>query len=165
MNMLDMLRRTGGLSAISNRLEISPAQSAQVADAFIPFLIAGFRRVFERAGQNGLLFQLESLGGEEMAQAVLMPHDIAASAGDAALRLAFGSREGARRVEFELRGAGGVEPEQLREAMRLFAMLLGGYLAARAEREEIRASDDMGTLLAMDGNDDPLDAILPVGQE
>ncbi|OCC22677.1 hypothetical protein MB02_14700 [Croceicoccus estronivorus] len=161
MNILETLRRTGGLSAISNRLEISPAESAQVADAFLPFLIAGFRRVFERAGQDGLLFQLESLGGEEMAQAVLMPQEIAGSAGDAALRLAFGSREGARNVEAQVRDVIELEPTKLRDAMRLLAMLLGGYLASRAEREEINVTDSMATLLKPNGDKDPLDAILP----
>lgn len=161
MNMLDMLRRTGGLSAIANRLGISPSQSSQVADLLVPYLVAGFRRSYRRLGPDNMLIQLESLGGEEMAQAVLLPDAIPPSAGDAALRLAFGSGENASRVEQALCGLSEVEPEQFRDAMRLLTMLLGGYFAARAERAELSITDGTAEFLGRDEGDDPLDAILP----
>lgn len=162
MNMLDMLRRTGGLSAISNRLDITPAQSARAAEVVVPYLIAGFRRVFRGSGEDGLLVRLESLGGEEMAQTVLIPGDIAASAGDAALRLVFGSSEGADSVEEALRDAVELEPARFRDVMRLLAMLLGGYLAARAERAELGVTDGMAALLGANDSSDLLDAVLPL---
>ena len=162
MNMLDTLRRTGGLSALSSRLGLTPAQSAQVADAVVPYLISGFGRVFRRLGQHGFNTQLESLGGEEMAQAVLIPGVIQPSAGEAALRLAFGSIENADRVEAAFRNAIELEAAYYRDAMRILAMLLGGYLSASIHRAELGEGDGVETLLKPGQSDELLDAVAPL---
>jgi hypothetical protein len=159
--MLDTLRRTGGLSALSNRLGLTPVQSAQVADALTPYLIAAFGRVFRRIGQHAFVTQLETLGGEEMAQAVLIPGPIQPSAGEAVLRFAFGSSENVDRVEQAFRQAVELDPTYYREAMRLLALLLAGYFAARSERPDFGVTDGTAELLDTGEGDELLDAIVP----
>ncbi len=159
MNLLDMLRRTGGLSALSRRLGLTPAQSMQVAEAFLPYMVSGYGRVFRRVGSDAFVYQLGRLGGEEMAQTVLISDVIEPAAGEAALTLAFGSAALVDGVEAALRKAVNVEPGQYREAMRILAMLFGGYLASRAERHELGVPDGIGPLLERSPARDPLKAV------
>ena len=160
--MLDTLRRTGGLSALSNRLGLTPVQSAQVADAVTPYLIAAFARVYRRIGQRAFVAQLETLGSEEMAQAVLIPGPVQPSMGEAVLRFAFGAVENVDRVEQAFRAAMELDPTCYREAMRLLALLLAGYFAARSGRVDFGLTDDgTAALLSTGEGTELLDAIIP----
>ncbi|QZP09578.1 hypothetical protein [Caenibius sp. WL] len=158
MNMLDMLRRTGGLSALSNRLALTPAQSMQIAGTFVPYLLAGFGRAFRREGKSAFLTRLRRLGGADMAQRALTPGAIAPSLGDAVLAVAFSTPAIVGRVERVLRDAVAIGAGDYREAMRLLALLLGGYLSARAEQVELGVADGIEALLDQ-AADDPLAAI------
>lgn len=155
MDMLDMLRRTGGLSALSNRLALTPAQSMQIAGTFVPYLLAGFGRAFRREGKSAFLTRLGRLGGADMAQRALTPGAIAPALGDAVLAIAFGTPAITGRIERALRDAVAIDADDYREAMRLLALLLGGYLAARAEQVELGVTDGIESLLDQ-AADDPL---------
>ncbi|GAD48141.1 hypothetical protein NT2_02_02230 [Caenibius tardaugens NBRC 16725] len=160
MDMLDTLRRTGGLSALTVRLGFLPAQAAAAAEALAPCLIAGYGRSLRRLGEEAFTVQLESLGGEEMAQAVLLPGPIHPSVGDAALRLAFGSSENVDRVESAVQANVTLDPPCHRDVLRLLAMLLGGYLLARADRADFGHKDGLSLLLSRGAADEWLDATL-----
>ena len=104
--------------------------------------------------------RLESLGGEEMAQAVLLPGPIHPSVGDAALRLAFGSNENVARVEAALQASVTLDLPSLRDVLRLLAMLLGGYLLARVDRASFGPKGGLSLLKQRQPADEWLDATL-----
>ena len=163
MILFDVLRRTGGVAAVSARVGMLPAEGSSTMEVCLPYLVAGFRRAYHRLGYEGFQVQLESLGGEEMAQAVLLVDTIVPSAGDAALRLAFGSNEAADKVESVLRGQLSLAPNILREILRLLAMLLVGYLASQAIRPELGWDNGLESALAEAG-ENSLAGILPPDQ-
>lgn len=160
MDMLDTLRRTGALSALTVRLGLLPAQAAAAAEALAPCLIAGYGRSLRSLGDETFSVRLESLGGEEMAQAVLLPGPIHPSVGDAALRLAFGSNENVARVENALQASVTLDLPSLRDVLRLLAMLLGGYLLARVDRASFGQKGGLSLLKQRQPADEWLDATL-----
>ena len=77
-NLLDMLRRSGGIEAVSKQLEIAPGVAAQGVEALLPALVGGFARRGEvagggEAGLGDLVGMLGGLGGGGLAANVLGP--------------------------------------------------------------------------------------------
>lgn len=160
MSMLDMLRRTGGLSALSVRLDLTPTQSADIAGVFLPYLMGGFARAYRRSDDAAFVDRLQMLGGEAMAERVLIPGTIDPSQGDEALKLAFGSNSIRDSVQAVLNKAVAIDGAVCREAMRLLALLLGGYLISQALRVELGIAGGIEPALREGLANDPLAAIV-----
>lgn len=162
--LLDVLRRSGGLAAVSRQLEIAPPLALAAANALLPLVRGGFRRRVEQADSLGtglteLLVWLEGLGGGSLAGAVLQSDAVSPDAGQTILADIFGPQlTGAVVAEAAVQSK--VTPATVQQVLPLLAMLAGGYVAARAGR--MSAADrlaELGPLLDLEGQPNPLDAL------
>jgi hypothetical protein len=125
--ILATLRKSGGISALSRQLGTSPSETIAAADALLPELLAYFLN--HGGGMEGLLKLVDAAGGGAMAQAIMIGKPV--DAGPGALLLAQLQGQGSPAWE-EQPGTAEVDPELRQRMLPLLAMLLGGYLSARA---------------------------------
>lgn len=165
IEMLDTLRRTGGLAALSRHLNLTPTQASAGADALLPFLLGGFKRYCQHHDGDGqglpaLLEMLNQWGDGEMAAAVLIPGNGSMAAGPAMLEAIFGSPEAIASVASAAAERSDLDPAQLRKMLPLLAMLLGGYISIRGG--PLHDNDNgISALLELEHADNPLDEVLP----
>lgn len=179
-DIMEMLRRSGGLEAVSKQLGVPPAIAAAGAEALVPAILGGFSKRSGAAGggESGLgvlLDMLGSMGGGGLAANVLGPDATEAAKGNAILGQIFGSKDVSRSVAADAAGKTGVDESTLKKMLPILAMLIGGYLSARAGGSGAEGSGGLGglgsilgggqagglgSLLDMDGNGNPLDDIL-----
>ena len=68
MDIMDMLRSSGGIDALANQLGVPPATATAGAEALLPAILGGFSKRSEaagggEAGLGGLIGMLGGLGG------------------------------------------------------------------------------------------------------
>ncbi|WP_296677576.1 DUF937 domain-containing protein [Novosphingobium sp.] len=194
MELIEMLRRSGGLDAVSKQLGVPPAIAAAGAEALLPAVIGGFRKHAETAGGGegglgSLIGMLGSLGGGALAANVLGPDSTNISMGNDVLGQIFGSKDVSRSVAADAAERTGIDPETLKRMLPLLAMLVGGYLSARAGGSgsegggllsdlgsviggflaskagsapgpTLNGTGGLGSMLDMNGNGNPLDDII-----
>ena len=176
--LLDTLRRSGGLEAVSKELGIPPATAIAGAEAMLPALLGGFRKRAEaagggEAGLGGLIGLLDTMGGGALAAQVLAPAPTDVSRGNRVLGEIFGSKDVSRTVAAAAATRTGIGPDTLKAILPRLAMLVGGYMAARAGGSGTVGSGDLGRvgeilasggglgrLLDLDGDGNPLDDII-----
>lgn len=130
MQVLDILKSTGGLDAIANQLGISPAMAEAGAGALLPAVIGGFSKQEEAAPSGGGLAEiLGSLGGAGLATNVLGPEPTDVNRGNDVLGQIFGSKDVSRTVAGHAAEQSGVEAGTLKKMLPILAMLVAGYLA------------------------------------
>lgn len=168
--LLDVLRRSGGLAAVAQQLEIAPVAALAAVGALLPLVRGSFRRRVERAesreaGLSDLLTVLERLGGGALASRVLQ-HDLCDPADKAAiLREMFSTRE-QELVIADAAARSGAEPAVVEQALPLLAMLAGGYVWARAGRMSAdERLAELGPLLDLGGDANPLDAVVRIADD
>lgn len=152
MDVMDMLRRSGGVDAIAKQLGIPPATAAAGAEALVPAIVGGFRKQGEAvgggdAGLGSLIGMLGALGGGGLAANVLGPEPTETARGNEVLGEIFGSKDVSRTVAGHAAGQTGLDPELLKQMLPILAMLVGGYLSARARgsgSDSPAATDDGG---------------------
>lgn len=154
MNVMDMLRRSGGLEAVSQQLGIPPAMAAAGAEALLPSILGGFRKQSEAGGGGdiglgALIGALGGLGGGGLAANVLGPDETDVSKGNDVLGQIFGSKDVSRTVADHAGAQAGIDPAILKKMLPLLAMLVGGYLSARASGSgtESSSSGGLGSIL------------------
>jgi len=153
MDMYATLRRSGGIDALARHLGLSPAEGAAVARDLMPHVLPLFRRQFEAAGGGvrglaALADWLAPFGGSGLALAILGPEPIAAVRH---LQVAAGlldGTDGAIGLVEAARRHSAVPARTLAAAVPLLLMLVGGYLAARAEAAGGIDADEIPELLA-----------------
>ncbi|HVR91179.1 MAG TPA: DUF937 domain-containing protein [Novosphingobium sp.] len=138
MDVMDMLRRSGGVDAIAKQLGIPPATAAAGAEAMVPAIVGGFRKQGEAAGGGdtglgSLIGMLGTLGGGGLAANVLGPEPTDTARGNEVLGQIFGSKDVSRTVAGHAAGQTGIDPALLKQMLPILAMLVGGYLSARAQ--------------------------------
>ena len=133
-NLLDMLRRSGGIEAVSKQLGLAPGVAAQGVEALLPALVGGFAKRGEaagggEAGLGALVGVLGGLGGGALAANVLGPDETGDPTGAAWTEAGAldkrGHAEGwklARSVEAEVRDL----------ASRIGALLQAGWTEVRS---------------------------------
>jgi hypothetical protein len=136
MDMMDMLRASGGLDAISNQLGIPPALAEAGAGALLPAIVGGFQKQSDAAGGGegglgSLIGMLGGLGGAGLADNVLGPQETDVNKGNDILGQIFGSKDVSRTVAGHAAGQTGIDPELLKKMLPILAMLVGGYLSSR----------------------------------
>lgn len=151
LDMLDMLRRSGGINAVSNELGIAPAMAAAGVEALLPAVLGGFRKTTEAAGggESGLgalVTMLGGLGGGGLAANVLGPEATELAKGNGVLGQIFGSKDVSRSVAADAAVRTGIDPATLKQMLPLLAMLVGGYLSARAGGSGALGSGGLGGL-------------------
>jgi hypothetical protein len=137
MDVMDVLRRSGGVEAIAKHLGVPPAMAAAGAEALLPAVLGGFQKHSDAAGGGdsglgGLIGMLGGLGGGGLAANVLGPDQTDTSQGDAVLGQIFGSKDVSRTVAGHAATQTGLDPELLKQMLPILAMLVGGYISARA---------------------------------
>ena len=136
MDMLDMLRQSGGLDAMAGQLGITPAQAASGAEALLPAVLGGFKRRSQAggAGEVGigdLIGMLGGLGGGGLAESVISPEPTNVAHGNEVLGQIFGSKDVSRSVAGNASQQTGLDPALLKQMLPILAMLVGGYLSSR----------------------------------
>ncbi len=163
MDVVDMLRRSGGVDAVAKQLEIAPGEAAAGAQALVPAIVGGFARQSAaagggEAGLGSLVAMLGGLGGGDLAANVLGPDPTEIGRGNQVLGEIFGSKDVSRTVAVEAAAQSGVGADTLKRMLPLLAMLIGGYLSARAQGGGKGGQGWIGALL--DPASNPLDAML-----
>lgn len=151
MDMMEMLRRSGGLESMAQQLGIPPAMAATGAEVLLPAIVGGFQKRTDAAGGGetglgGLIGMLGGLGGGELAANVLGPGETDVAKGNDILGQIFGSKDVSRTVATHASGQSGIDPEILKKMLPLLAMLVGGYLSARAGGSGAAGSGGLGGL-------------------
>ena len=191
-SLLDMLRRSGGIEAVSKQLGVPPGVAAQGVEALLPALVGGFAKRGEAAGGGetglgALVGMLGGLGGGGLAANVLGPDETDTGRGNAVLGEVFGSKDVSRSVAADAAARTGIDPEVLKQMLPLLAMLVGCYLSARAGGSGAEGSGGLGglgsilgsvlgdkqggglggigSLLDMDGDGNALDDIIGLGRK
>lgn len=150
MDILATLRRSGGIETLSRRLDVAPAEAGACAEVLTPMLVAGLRGFADNhgGGQGGLdalTSLVESLGGGELAAAVMAPGAVDTARGGAVLQAIFGSEDAARAVAARA-GPASADQDVLVRALPLLAMLVAGYIAARVRGSGAAGSGGLATL-------------------
>ncbi len=130
MDFFAMLWRSGGIDAMARQVGVPPAKAMAGVRALLPPLLDGFRQY--RGGMPELLAVLDELGGGSLAAAVMSVDSVDPAGGEALLARIAGSAE-IRRGLADACKTGGRDPAALEAMLPLLAMLIGGYVAARAE--------------------------------
>ncbi|MEQ1495676.1 MAG: DUF937 domain-containing protein [Novosphingobium sp.] len=136
MDMMDMLRASGGLDAIAGQLGIPPEMAAAGAGALLPAIVGGFQKQSDAGGGGAgglgsLIGMLGGLGGAGLADNVLGPQETDVNKGNDILGQIFGSKDVSRTVAGHASGQTGIDPELLKKMLPILAMLVGGYLSSR----------------------------------
>ena len=134
MDLMDILRQTGGVDAIANQLGIPPAMAQAGAAALLPAVVGGFRKQTEAAGggESGLgslIGMITGLGGSSLATNVLGPEPTQVDTGNEVLGQIFGSKDVSRTVAGQASGQTGIDPALLKKMLPILAMLVAGYLS------------------------------------
>jgi hypothetical protein len=166
MDWLTTLRRSGGINALSRQLGVSPVDVAAGAAALLPALIAGFRQLADRSGRGdagvrGLVDVLVELGGGQLAADVMAPGPLNSEPGNAILDRALGPDVARRAVLIEAERASGIDQALGERMLPGLAMLVGGYITARAGGSGAEGSGGVGELggLLENANDTDSDRI------
>lgn len=166
MDVLDIMRRTGGVNAVAGELAISPQVAASGTEALLPAILGGLAKLRDRTGQGGAMegvtAALRKSGGSSMAEAVLLPGDTNTAPGKLVLQAIFGSPQVSRVVADDAAHKSAIDPAVLRRMLPLLSMLVGGYISARSrDGDNTRANNAwMGSLLDFGADGNPLDAIM-----
>ncbi|MFM5885472.1 MAG: DUF937 domain-containing protein [Novosphingobium sp.] len=148
---MDLLRRSGGIEAVSKQLGVPPAIAAAGAEALLPAIVGGFRKHADgagggEAGLGSLIGMLGSLGGGALAANVLGPDPTDVDQGNGILGQIFGSKDVSRSVAADAAARTGIDPDLLKRMLPILAMLVGGYLSARAGGSGSQGSGGLGGL-------------------
>lgn len=151
MDMMDMLRTSGGLDAIAGQLGIPPEMAQAGAGALLPAIVGGFQKQSEAAGGGegglgSLIGMLGGLGGAGLADNVLGPEETQVDKGNDILGQIFGSKDVSRTVAGHAAGQTGIDPAILKKMLPLLAMLVGGYLSSRGGGGAAQAQGGGGIL-------------------
>ena len=185
MQLSDILGQTGGLRSIARELNLGEDDAAKAAEALGPAVLGGFRKQVEGnpLGVNGLSGMLNQFGGGGLLDSVLSSQPTDTASGNSVLGQIFGSKDVSRAVAQNAASQTGQDPSVLKKMLPMLAMLVAGYMAKKRDAgmakfssdggagltgmgDSMRASraeedaDDLGGLLNLGGQRNPLDEIL-----
>ncbi len=134
MDWVATLRRSGGINALARQIGISPLEATSGVEALLPCLLEGFRAIGNSpAGLPGLLARLGELGDGNLAAEVLGPGPLPVHAGETIVGWLLTDKPGRAAAIAEAAVASGLDPDIVDRLLPPLAMLVGGYIAARAE--------------------------------
>jgi hypothetical protein len=148
MDWLTTLRRSGGINALSRRLGVTPAEVSVAAQALLPALLSGFHQFAERqgggdAGARGLLDELSELGGGQLAADVMGPGTLDTAPGSVIVERMIGPEVARRAILVEAERTAALDQELGDSLLPGLAMLVGGYITARAGGSGAEGSDGL----------------------
>lgn len=182
MDINDVLTQMGGLQSMARELGISESQAKSGAEALLPSVLGGFKKQTQAqpAGLAGLGGLLGQLGGGGLLDEVLSPGATNLNKGNDVLGQIFGSKDVSRTVAKDAAAKSGVDTSILKKMLPMLAMLVAGYMAKKAGTASGQADagggglggmlggilggasrgGDLGSMLDLDGDGNPLDDIL-----
>jgi len=187
VQLQDILNQTGALQSIARELNISEAEATRAASALAPNVLGGFRKQAEAhpQGLDGFSGLLNQFGGAGMLDSILSANPTDTSLGDNVLGKIFGTKDVSRAVAQNAAAQSGQDPSMLKKMLPMLAMLVAGYMAKQRGAGGAKFSADggaglsdalggflgtmpardapgadLGGLLNMGGQRNPLDEIL-----
>lgn len=134
MDWVATLRRSGGINALARQIGASPLEATAGVEALLPCLLKGFREIGNSAvGLPGLLARLDQLGDGNLAAEVLGPGPLGTQAGEAILGWLLQDKAARDAVIAKAAATSGLDQDVVDRLLPPLAMLVGGYIAARAE--------------------------------
>ncbi len=145
MDMLEMVRASGGLDAIAGQLGISNDQAASGAEALLPAVMGGFKKRTQSAGSGesglgDLVGMLGGLGGGGLLSNVLGAEPTDVDTGNQVLGQIFGSKEVSRTVAGQASEQTGLDSSVLKKMLPILAMVVGGYLSSQSSDSDSSSS-------------------------
>jgi hypothetical protein len=154
MELLATLRRSGGINALARQLDVPPATATAGVKALLPVMLSGFRDYTN--GLDRLVDLLAQHGGAALASAVMSVEPTDSAPGSAIVGKLFPD---SAKLSTELQLAAdeaGSDGQFLAQLSPLLAMLIGGYVAARAAAGGLSESE-LKTLFADEAAGAPSD--------
>lgn len=157
MDWLTTLRRSGGINALSRQLGVTPAEVSAGTEALLPALLGGMRHVVDLlgggdAGVRALVAELTALGGGQLAADVMAPGPLDTAPGKTILERIIGPDVAQRAVLVEAARNGGLDQAFGEQILPGLAMLVGGYITARAAGSGAEGSGGLAELSALLGS-------------
>jgi hypothetical protein len=184
VDITELLRQMGGIQSVARDLGINESQATAGLEALLPAVLGGFKKQAQAqpTGLDGLAGMLGGLGGGGLLDEVLSPRPTDVSRGNDVLGQIFGTRDVSRTVAQNAATQTGLDQTLLKKMLPIVAMLVAGMLskqgsAGRAPAGGAGAADilgsllgggsarsrgapDLGSLLDLDRDGNPLDDIL-----
>jgi hypothetical protein len=137
MDWLAILRRSGGIDALARQIGQSPVNALAATEVLLPTLLDGLRDFAQgqgggEAGVRALLAMIDGLGDGSLATEVMGPGPLAANAGDTILEQILPPAANKRRGASDAAATGELDAAMLERMLPVLAMLLCGYISARA---------------------------------
>jgi hypothetical protein len=137
MDWLAILRRSGGIDAVARQVGQSPVNGLAATEALLPTLVDGLRDFAQRegggdAGIRALLAMIDRLGNGSLAAEVMGPGPLTANAGDTILEQTLPPTTSKVGLASDAAAAGQLDAAMLERMLPVLAMLLCGYISARA---------------------------------
>jgi hypothetical protein len=154
MQLIDMLKNSGAVHSMAQKIGIDDDQATAGAAALMPALLGGLEKQ-SRAnseGLSGVASMLGGLGGGDMLDQVLSSNSPDVNAGNGVLGQLFGSKDVSRAVAQNASSSTGLDPALLKKMLPLLAMVVGGYVAKQAQaRNAQRTGTDTQTTQSAGG--------------
>ena len=136
MDWVATLRRSGGINALARHVGISPLEASTGATALLLPLLGGFRSIGDsESGLQILLAKLDTLGDGNLAVEVMGPDPLRTEAGEKILGWVLESDASRRDMVAQAASVSDLEPDMVDRLLPPLAMLVGGYISARAGAE------------------------------
>ena len=137
MDWVATLRRSGGLNALARQVGVSPVEASAGAKALLPPLLGGFRKIGSTApGFQNLLAKLDSLGDGNLAVEVMGPDPLRIDAGETIIGWVLESDAARHSMVADAAALSELDAQTVDRLLPPLAMLVGGYISARAGAEE-----------------------------
>jgi hypothetical protein len=134
MDMMDIIKAAGGVSAIAKELGVDEGTALSGATALLPAILGGFKSQAQTQpeGLGGLMNVIGGLGGGGLLASVLGAGPSNVDAGNNVLGQIFGSKDVSRTVADDASTKTGLSSELLKKMLPLLAMAVAGYMASHA---------------------------------
>ena len=183
MNIVDILQQSGGIGTMAKELGINESVAQAGAAALLPAVLGGFKKTTQAqpGGLEGLGGLLGQLGGGGLLDSVLGTEPTPVNQGNEILGKIFGSKEVSRTVAAGAEQKSGISSDLLKKMLPIVAMMVAGYMAKQGDSGESGggglggliggllgggsqtsggALANIGSLLDLDGDGNPLDDII-----
>lgn len=181
MNIMDMLQQSGGIGSMAKELGVNESVAEAGAAALLPAILGGFKKTTQTqpGGLDGLGGLLGQLGGGGLLDSVLDTQPTPVSKGNDVLGQIFGSKEVSRTVAAGAEQQTGISSDLLKKMLPYVAMMVAGYMAKQSSEStgsggglggliggllgggnNASAGGDLGSLLDLNGDGNPLDDII-----
>ncbi len=135
MQLIDMLKNSGAVHSMAQKVGIDDDQATAGAAALMPALLGGLEKQTHANSQglSGVASMLGGLGGGNMLDQVLGSNAPDVNAGNGVLGQLFGSKDVSRAVAQNASSSTGLDPAVLKKMLPLLAMVVGGFVAKQAQ--------------------------------